>query len=174
MSELILEREDEIGDTLYHKKNLVIGKLNNQLVDKLKMEDLDVVISGKTIIKAYIDHGVSKSILTKLPAQLQNPQSVFKSDTHDPEENILLLSFKTSRGLPIVMPIRQGVVVDRTRVSIMTSIYPKDNRNIVNAWKAKGLMLWENVEAIAENEKNRKEQEARKNKRFPILRIKRK
>jgi hypothetical protein len=61
-----------------HEAVLTVGQTPPLLI-KHGLADLPLVITGRTIDKAYFDHAVARGVIERLHALISNPVTIYKS-----------------------------------------------------------------------------------------------
>lgn len=115
------------------------------------ISQLPLVIQGKIIDKVFFDHGITKVILERLYDAIAQPKAVFRSDTT--AGGAVIVTFETRPvDLPVIVALHPGKVIGRRAFNVIASVYAKNNANIEQVWRQRGLLLWEKAEEEAEAE----------------------
>lgn len=130
-----------------HEKIVFVSKTPTYLIESAGFPDLPLVIIGKTVSKAYFDHGIALAFLKRLPEVVENPHALFKSQSQIAHAgSVVVLTLEMKGSLPIVVPIRPSGEVGARRESqkanIITSVYAKEGQDPFRKWKDAGLLLW--------------------------------
>jgi hypothetical protein len=83
---------------------------------------LVIAVTGAVLEKALFDHGLSVNILASIPRWLENPVSIFKSDTVD-GSSVVVLTDGLKNSKPIILPIELDCKIERRLVNLcMTNL----------------------------------------------------
>ena len=96
--------------------------------------------SARVLSKVVFDHGVTKSVLKKLPDLLDAPVMVFESDTV-PGSYVAVTS-EMVRGLPLIVAISPEQVTGGASFNFVPSLYPKDDLNAIQRWLKAGHLRY--------------------------------
>ena len=106
-----------------HELVLHIGLTPERLVG-LGFNALTLVVKAKTIGKMFFDHGLTQGQIERIPAMLEVPQAIYRSDTHP--TNMVVLTYELKAGSPIIIPIARDRQVGRgPLVNEVVSMYAK-------------------------------------------------
>lgn len=135
---------------------LHVGNTSNALAISGANQDLEVVISPKTIVKCmseaeehYHGHGLSQAIMEQLPRELRNPVMVFKGS----EENSLvaITELKDKELREIMVAVSLSEKSKRHEVNRISSAYGRNNMtNYLKAQIEQGNLLAANKEKANE------------------------
>lgn len=135
---------DEVNGSPQHERVLHIGDTPSYLIESAGFPELVLAIKAKVIGKAYFDHGIPTNMIKNLPEILGRPKCLFKSANQHQSDSVVVLTFESKQGSPIVVPIKKNVQIGRGQsFNVVTSIYGKDGPNPEEKWKDSGLLLWE-------------------------------
>jgi Phage MuF-C-terminal domain len=70
----------------------------------LGFQDPRLAVKAKTIGKMFFEHGLTQGLIEKIPAILEAPKAIYRSDTHP--TNMVVLTYELKAGAPII--IRKG------------------------------------------------------------------
>lgn len=131
----------EIEGKPRHELVLSIGITPGILV-RLGFNALRLVVKAKTIGKMFFEHGLTQGLLEKIPAMLEAPQAIYRSDTHP--TNMVVLTYELKAGSPIIIPIARDRQIGRgPLVNEVVSMYAKTGPDPTGRWKSRGLLLWD-------------------------------
>lgn len=135
---------------------LHVGNTSNALAISGANQELEVVISPKTIVKCmseaeehYHGHGLSQAIMEQLPRELRNPVMVFKGS----EENSLvaITELKDKELREIMVAVSLSEKSKRHEVNRISSAYGRNNMtNYLKAQIEQGNLLAANKEKANE------------------------
>lgn len=122
-----------------HEKIVFVSKTPTYLIDLAGFHDLPLVIIGKTVSKAYFDHGITLSLLKRLPEIVETPHALFKSKSQmEHAGSVVVLTLEMKGASPIIVPIRPsgevGARKSSDKANIITSIYAKEGPNPLDKW----------------------------------------
>ena len=124
-----------------HELVLNVGPTPESLV-RLGFNALALVVKAKTIGKMFFDHGLTQGHIEKIPAMLEGPQAIYRSDTHP--TNMVVLTYELKAGSPIIIPVARDRQIGRgPLVNEIVSMYAKTEPNPFRRWREQGLLLWE-------------------------------
>lgn len=124
-----------------HELILGIGPTPERLVG-LGFQDLRLVVKAKTISKMFFEHGLTQGLIEKIPAILEAPKAIYRSDTHP--TNMVVLTYELKAGAPIIIPVARDRQIGRgPLVNELVSMYAKTGPDPTRRWKCHGLLLWE-------------------------------
>lgn len=107
-------------------------------------DDLDLVLKAGTVGKMHFDHGVSKGLIERLPDILSAPKAIYKSGTQGALGAVVVMTFDTQRGFPLIIPVHANKRIGRDRVcNEVASMYAKEGPDPELKWRQAGLLLWE-------------------------------
>lgn len=124
-----------------HELILNVGPTPARLVN-LGFEALALIVKAKTIGKIFFDHGLTQGQIERIPALLEGPQAIYRSDTHP--TNMVVLTYELHSGFPVIVPIARDRQIGRgPLVNEVVSMYAKTGPDPTPRWRALGLLLWE-------------------------------
>ena len=124
-----------------HELVLNIGLTPQRLVG-LGFDALTLAVKAKTIGKMFFEHGLTQGQIEKIPAMLEAPRAIYRSDTHP--TNMVVLTYELKAGFPIIIPIARDRQVGRgPLVNEVVSMYAKTGPDPTRRWRDQGLLLWE-------------------------------
>jgi Phage MuF-C-terminal domain len=124
-----------------HELVLNIGLTPQRLVG-LGFDALTLVVKAKTIGKMFFEHALTQGQIEKIPAMLEAPRAIYRSDTHP--TNMVVLTYELKAGFPIIIPIARDRQVGRgPLVNEVVSMYAKTGPDPTRRWRDQGLLLWE-------------------------------
>ena len=124
-----------------HELILTVGLTPERLVS-LGFEALRVIVKAKTIGKMFFEHGLTQGLVERIPAMLEAPQAIYRSDTHP--TNMVVLTYELKAGSPIIIPVARDRKIGRgPLVNEVVSMYAKTGPDPIRRWKCHGLLLWE-------------------------------
>lgn len=127
-----------------HEEILFLGCTPTYITDNANFCKLQLAVKAATISKAAFDHGISTSVLKDLPSIIANPKGLYKSDSKNAGESVVVMTFRDHRDSPIIIPIKPSENVGRGQThNVVKSIYGKEGPDPEVRWKKKGLLLWE-------------------------------
>lgn len=108
----------------------------------LGFEALRLVVKAKTIGKMFFEHGLTQGLIERIPAMLEAPQAIYRSDTHP--TNMVVLTYELKAGSPIIIPVARDRQIGRgPLVNEVVSMYAKTGPDPTRRWRCQGLLLWE-------------------------------
>ncbi|MGA0572048.1 hypothetical protein ACO2Q9_15120 [Variovorax sp. VNK109] len=125
-------------DQPHHEAVLNIGATPEYLRKHAAFPELDLIVTGKTIDKVHFEHGITRSQLARLPALLEAPKALYRSDTVG---GAIVVTFELKNSNPIIIAVHPAKLVGRQRFNVIASIYDKP-AEITLRWQQKGLLLW--------------------------------
>lgn len=117
---------------------LSLGPTPQYLLDH-GFSQLDLIIKGSVVDKAYFDHGIPKGILERLGEIIANPKALYKSATVT--SSAVVITLEQKNGSPILVPMHANRQVGRAWFNLVASVYIKES-SIEERWTEKGLLLW--------------------------------
>jgi len=127
-----------------HEQVLQLGPTPQQLIDRAGFTALPLVVTGKVIGKACFDHGLRISVLKRLPQILAAPKGLFRSANPGHGDSVVVLTFESHAGAPIIVPVRHNQQIGRQQCyNLVTSVYGKGGPDPHAKWSAEGLLIWE-------------------------------
>ncbi|MEJ1334436.1 MAG: hypothetical protein RPU34_09400 [Candidatus Sedimenticola sp. (ex Thyasira tokunagai)] len=136
--------KDEMLGNPQHERVLHLGETPEYLRKHAGFPELTLAIKGNVIGKAHFDHGVTTSMLKKLPRIICNPKSVFYPADPKHLGTVVVLTFEFKGHSPIIVPIRHNVQIGRNqRYNLVSSVYGKGGPDPERKWKADNLLIWE-------------------------------
>ena len=137
--------KDECAGKPHHERLLLLRDTPEYLIQHAGFSQLAIAIKASVISKACFDHGVSPSLLKRLPEIIAQPKCVFRPA--NPEihtDTVVVLTFEVKGSSPIIIPIRKNGQVGRSNsFNLISSVYGKEGENPEVKWKKSGLLLWE-------------------------------
>lgn len=137
--QLILKASQE--GTPKHEAVLSLGSTPQYLQDH-GFPDLPLSITGRTIDKAFFDHGITKGVLERLGDIINSPKALYQSATVTATTAAVVITFELKAGSPILVPIHANKQIGRSYTNMVASVYSKE-ATVETRWKAQGLLLWE-------------------------------
>lgn len=92
----------------------------------------DLRTSAKVLQKVVFDHGVTPSVLKRLPELLENPVMVFRSASV--EGRFVAVTSEMVRGAPLVVAISPEVTRGNVALNFVPSLYPRDDLQAIQRW----------------------------------------
>ena len=124
------------------KRVLGLGQTPQTLIDHAGFDDLELVIKASTVDKVHFDHGISQSVIQRIPLILQAPKAIYASATHP--DSAVVMTYELQNGQPVIMPVHKNKTVGRNRTcNEVTSMLGKGGHDPEIRWKNQGLLLWE-------------------------------
>ncbi len=123
--------------------HVIIGNFSPSMLGILQVPDLQLVTSVSVMEKMMFDHAISGPTIKGLPALLSQPKSIYKSDMA--VGSVVIITLANLRGKPVVVPVRLGQhgATGRAGMHWVASAYAKDHTDQLQAWRDKGLLIWE-------------------------------
>lgn len=135
--------KDECAGTPRHEQILLLGSTPEYLIRHVGFPELDLAIKGSVISKAYFDHGITTSLLKRMPEIVSVPKCVFRPADTRFQDSVVVLTFEVKGVHPIIIPIRQNQHVGRGKCfNLISSIYGKEGPDPEKKWTDSGLLLW--------------------------------
>lgn len=135
----------EMDNNPQHEKIVFVSETPRYLIEIAKFPDLPLVISGKIVCKAAFDHGISTSVLKRLPQIVAEPHALFRSQSQP--SSVVVLTLEIKGGSPIIVPIKPAGEIGGRRESqkanVITSVYAKEGPPPFQKWQKAGLLLWQ-------------------------------
>lgn len=88
--------------------------------------------SAKVLQKVVFDHGVTPSVLKRLPELLETPVMVLRSDSVD--GRVVVVTSEMVRGSPLVVAISPEVTRGNVALNFLPSLYPKEDLKAIQRW----------------------------------------
>lgn len=110
-----------------------------QAIQNIGAKPLPVLVTGKTLSKAFFDHGIVLRLLSQIPDWLDKPVQIYRSATVA-KGSVVVLSSSFKNGDPIIVPIEMDTYIDRLPTNRIKSVYTKP-QGIVDKWEMLGLRL---------------------------------
>lgn len=88
--------------------------------------------SAKVLQKVVFDHGVTPSVLKRLPELLETPIMVLRSDSVD--GRFVVVTSEMVRGSPLVVAISPEVTRGNVALNFVPSLYPKEDLKAIQRW----------------------------------------
>jgi len=88
--------------------------------------------SAKVLQKVVFDHGVTPSVLKRLPELLETPVMVLRSDSVD--GRFVVVTSELVRGSPLVVAISPEVTRGNVALNFVPSLYPKEDLKAIQRW----------------------------------------
>ena len=88
--------------------------------------------SAKVLQKVVFDHGVTPSVLKRLPELLETPVMVLRSDSVD--GRFVVVTSEMVRGSPLVVAISPEVTRGNVALNFVPSLYPKEDLKAIQRW----------------------------------------
>jgi hypothetical protein len=132
--------KDEVNGIQNHERNIVIGDTPDILQKHAGFSSHRVLIKASTISKIHFDHGISTSLIHRIPELLNSPKSIFKSATHP--DSAIVFTFEIQLGSPVLVVMQKDKLVGRDTFNICASMYPKEGEDPEKKWERDGLLLW--------------------------------
>lgn len=126
-----------------HGRLVIVGETPPVLLalPGFTISQLPLVITGKVIDKVHFDHGITRPVLERLYDTIAQPKAVYRSDTAG---GAVIVTFEVRPvDLPVVVALHPGKLIGRQVCNVIASIYAKNFAGIEDAWKERGLLLWE-------------------------------
>lgn len=124
-----------------HEAVLTVGHTPPLLISH-GLADLPLVITGRTIDKAFFDHAIKRGVIERLHALISSPVTIYKSAPPHSNGNVVV-TMELQGGWPIIIPIRSSKQFGRTFIANeITSVYAKEGGSFESRWQSEGLLLW--------------------------------
>jgi len=104
------------------------------------LADGELRTSQAIIAKAAFDHGVTKSVLKKLPELLDQPVMVFESDTVAGRYVVVTSEFV--QGRPLIVALSPEGTTGGVAFSFIPSLYPKEDLKAFERWLSSGKLRY--------------------------------
>jgi hypothetical protein len=101
-------------------------------------------ISPTILSKAVFDHGVTKSVLKRLPEMLQSPVMVFESDTV--LGSFVVVTSEMVNEKPLLVVVSPQESTGAKTFSFVPSLYPKEDISAIQRWLASGKLRYLDTE----------------------------
>jgi hypothetical protein len=135
--------KDEMTGQPQHERLLLLGETPSYLIKAAGFRALPLAIQGKVICKAYFDHGITASMLKRLPDIIHNPKCVFKSANLHQADSVVVITFEIKGQAPVIIPVQKDRLIGRLEhYNLVTSVYGKEGEDPVRKWTSAGLLLW--------------------------------
>ena len=136
--------KDEMDGKPNHERILDIGGTPKYLIDYAGFPNLRMAIKASVISKACFDHGVSKSLLKRLPDIISSPKCVFKPADPCHVDSVVVLTLEFKGMHPLIVPLRMRQQVGRGNIfNLVSSVYGKEGPDPESKWKKQGLLIYE-------------------------------
>lgn len=128
-----------------HELLLELGPTPQHIIQSggVNFEGLDLVIKAKTVGKMHFDHAVPRGVIERLPEILDTPKAIYHSASGAVGSAVVVMTFETQRGYPLIVPIHAKKPIGRNRFcNEVTSMYAKEGPNPEEKWVKAGLLIW--------------------------------
>ncbi len=88
--------------------------------------------SAKVLQKVVFDHGVTPSVLKRVPELLEKPVMVFRSATV--EGRFVAVTSEMVRGAPLIVAISPETTRGTVALNFVPSLYPRDDLQAIQRW----------------------------------------
>ncbi len=92
----------------------------------------DLKTSAKVLQKVVFDHGVTPSVLKRIPELLEKPVMVFRSATV--AGRFVVVTSEMVRGAPLVVAISPETTRGAVALNFVPSLYPRDDLQAIQRW----------------------------------------
>jgi hypothetical protein len=126
-----------------HSRLLIVGETPPVLLNLpgMAIKRLPLVVTGKVIDKVHFDHGITRPMLERIYETIKSPKAIYRSETAG---GAVIVTFEIRPvDLPVVVALHPGKLIGRRACNVIASIYAKNFAGIEDAWRARGLLLWE-------------------------------
>lgn len=126
-----------------HSRLVVVGQTPALLLalPGIAISQLPLVMTGKVIDKVHFDHGITRPMLERLYDSIASPKAIYRSETAG---GAVIVTFESRPiDLPVVVALHPGRLMGRRPCNVIASVYAKNFTGIEDAWKKRGLLLWE-------------------------------
>lgn len=96
--------------------------------------------SPTILAKAVFDHGVTKSVLKRLPDLLEKPVMVFDSDTVAGRYVVVTSEFV--QGQPLIVAVSPESTTGPVSFNFVPSLYPKNDLGAIGRWMSAGRLRY--------------------------------
>lgn len=131
---------DEVKGIQSHERNIIIGNTPELLQQYAGFSQNQILISARAISKIHFDHGISASLIHRIPELLSNPKSIFRSVTHP--ESAVVFTYELKIEAPILIVLQKDRLIGRSKFNVCASMYGKEGENPETKWERDGLLLW--------------------------------
>lgn len=121
---------------------LEVGPTPQLLLDN-GFPPLPLIVKATTIGKIAFDHGITTSIIERIPKLIAAPSHLFRSATG--LGGAVLVTIENKNGAPIIIALHPSKRVGRRVVNEVASMYAKEGPDPISKWSRQGLLLWERV-----------------------------
>jgi hypothetical protein len=136
--------KDEMEGKPSHERVLLIGATPQYLIDHAGFPDLEMAIKANVICKACFDHGLSTSLLKRLPDIIAFPKCLFRPEDSRHVDSVVVLTLEVKGLHPIIVPLRMNQQVGRGNIyNLVSSVYGKEGPDPEVKWKSRGLLIHE-------------------------------
>lgn len=104
------------------------------------LADGELRTSPTILAKAVFDHGVTKTLLKKIPDLLETPVMVLTSDTVD--KSFVVVTSELVGGKPLLVVISPEVTRGNVAFNFVPSVYPKDDLGAIQRWIDSGKLKY--------------------------------
>lgn len=139
---LRLSEAGELGDEARHQ--VLIGRFSKAMCTRLAIPDRDLVTSVAILAKSLHKHRITPAMMVALPNLLDTATAAYVSDTERNSIVVVTVALPDGRQ-PLLVPFRVDVpdAANKPNMHWMVSAYAKDNPQVFEIWKEKGLLIWE-------------------------------
>ena len=125
------------------RNQVLLGRFPQNLLDALKVPDLEIVTSVSIIEKMIFEHGLTPPVIADLHNLVCVPNAVYQSATQG--DSIVVLTIQITRQLPVIAAIKidKPDSAGKPNIHWLASAYPKDHTEMFNRWEKLGLLLWQ-------------------------------
>lgn len=136
--------KDEMAGQPHHENVLLLGETPAFLVEKAGFPALDMAIKGSVISKACFDHGITTSLLKRLPEVIATPKCLFRPANPQMTDSVVVLTLEVKGVHPVIIPLRKQQRVGRSEVfNLVSSVYGKEGPDPELKWRQQGLLICE-------------------------------
>lgn len=129
---------DDPGHAKNHQLILTLGP-TPEILQKQGFPDIDLVVTGKVIEKAFFDHAITRGALERAYGFICAPKAIYKSAT----DGAVVMTYEERKGNPLIIPLHANKQMGRDVVAnVIASMYYKEG-NAEERWRRDGLLLWE-------------------------------
>jgi hypothetical protein len=121
-----------------HEIVLDLGATPTMLLG-LGFDAVPLKMTAKTLGKICFDHGIGTGHMKRLPAIVNDPLAVYRSEAR-PNDAVVLLTAETHTLGPIIIPIARNRTIGRETVNEVVSVYAKEGVHPASKWRH--LLLW--------------------------------
>lgn len=139
--EAAIKAEEKLDNDL-RMKQVVLGRFPLEVLEAMKIDDLEVVTSISVLAKLMEKHKLSAAVVSGLHDLICNPVAVYDSATK--KGSVVVLTVHLIGGDPIIaaIVINTPDALGKPNMHWLTSAYAKDNHAKFHEWEAAGLLRW--------------------------------